>query len=67
MEKKILMQIFMQVLDLNPTRHDRYFVKNLGEKLKIRVEKVVFSFFPLKFDDVIKYYFIISTIILKFP
>ena len=39
-------------------------VKNLGDKLKIRVEKVVFSFFPLKFDDVIKSYFIISTIIL---
>ena len=39
-------------------------VKKLGDKLKIRVEKVVFPFFPLKFDDVIKSYFIISTIIL---
>ena len=35
-------------------------VKNLGDKLKIWVEKVVFSFFPLKFDDSIKSYFIIS-------
>ena len=39
-------------------------LKNLGDKLKIRVEKVVFSFFPLKFDDVIKSYLILSTIIL---
>ena len=39
----------------------KIWVKNLGDKLKIQVEKVVFSFFPLKFDDVMKYYFIIST------
>ena len=38
--------------------------KPLGDKFKIWVEKVVFSFFPLKFDDVIKSYFIISTIML---
>ena len=37
----------------------KIWVKILGDKLKIRVEKLVFSFFPLK-----KYFFIISTIIL---
>ena len=34
--------------------------------MKIRVEKIVFSFFPLKFEDVIKSYFIISIIIYNF-
>ena len=42
----------------------KIWVKTLGDKLKIWVEKVVFSFFPLKFDDVIKSYLIFSTIIL---
>ena len=41
----------------------KIWVKTLGDKLKIWVEKVDFSFFPLKFDDLTKSYFIILTII----